>query len=131
MVWLLLGLCAGLNFDEVNTSPRAYLVEFYSGMCGYCKEFEPTWQQLTSKATRLESWRVNIDEEAGSQLATRLGILDLGIPAVVLFDSSDDYQPLMAAELFPLSRILKRVYHATRGQNLALDSDGFFLKKPS
>ena len=27
----------------VQTSQRCFLVEFFSGMCGYCQEFEPTW----------------------------------------------------------------------------------------
>ena len=37
----------------VQTSPRVFLVEFFSGMCGYCQEFEPTWLELARTTTRL------------------------------------------------------------------------------
>ncbi|KAJ8603616.1 hypothetical protein CTAYLR_004848 [Chrysophaeum taylorii] len=110
----------------VRRSPRAFLVEFYSGMCGSCQAFEPTWHELTREASRLESARVNIDTETGMELAERLGILDLGIPAVVFY-GSDQYDPLMTGDIFPLSRLLKRVYRRTRG--FEIDEDGFFLRR--
>ncbi|KAJ1451782.1 hypothetical protein M885DRAFT_609064 [Pelagophyceae sp. CCMP2097] len=78
-------------------------------MCGYCATFAPTWQRFVDEATRLEARRVNIDAEDGSDLARRLGVLDHGIPAVLLFgvEGSDDYTVLMAGDVSPLSRLVK------------------------
>ena len=110
--------------DLVSRSSRVWMVEFYSEACGYCGEFLPTWTKLTAHATRLESGRVNIDVDTGMELANQLGVLDQGIPAVLIFQNQQ--QTLMAGELFPLSRLLKRVYRTTRG--LPTDEDGYFLK---
>jgi len=135
------------ELEEVRSSPRVALVEFYSAACGYCAEFAPTWDKLVDQASRLESARVNIDDDAGMAIATDLGVLDRGIPAVVIFNTrrrrprrtprGDDDAPdadapdasvLMAGDVFPLSRLLKRVYHATKAQNLRVDDEGYFLK---
>lgn len=125
------------DYDEfrrvVSSSRRVFLVEFYSGMCGYCQQFEPTWLELASEASRLEPARVNIDADSGLALATRLGILDEGIPCVVVFNRAETtaHETLMAGELFPLSRLLKRVYKTTKGLGLRTDADGFFLRAAS
>mmetsp|Transcript_14521 Transcript_14521/g.48685 ORF Transcript_14521/g.48685 Transcript_14521/m.48685 type:complete len:148 (+) Transcript_14521:210-653(+) len=114
--------------DLVSSSRRAVVVEFYSGMCGYCATFAPTWQRFVDEATRLEARRVNIDAEDGSDLARRLGVLDHGIPAVLLFgvEGSDDYTVLMAGDVSPLSRLVKVAHKATRG--LSTDAQGYFVK---
>ena len=114
----------------VGASRRVFMVEFFSGMCGYCQEFEPTCLELAAQASRLEPARVNIDGDGGAALAADLGILDEGIPCVVVFNRGDArrHETLMAGETFPLSRLLKRVYRTTKGLGLATDGDGFFLR---
>lgn len=82
---------------------------------------------------------------AGEDLAQHFRVLDRGVPAVVLFDdavSPESYETLMcgsasspptrkfrrAGDTYPLSRLLKRVYRATKGRELAVDRQGYFLK---
>ena len=117
----------------VQTSPRVFLVEFFSGMCGYCQEFEPTWLELAKTTTRLEPARVNIDMPGGLAVAELVGVINEGIPAVVLFNQrrTDAHQTLMAGELEELPKLLRRVYKATKGKYLSTDSEGFFLRSSS
>ena len=114
----------------VQTSQRCFLVEFFSGMCGYCQEFEPTWLELAKTTTRLEPARVNIDMPGGLAVAELVGVINEGIPAVVLFNErrTDAHQTLMAGELEELPKLLRRVYKATKGKYLSTDSEGFFLR---
>ena len=109
------------------------MVEFFSGMCGYCQEFEPTWLELAAQASRLEPARVNIDGDGGAALAADLGILDEGIPCVVVFNRAETtaHETLMAGELEELPKLLRRVYKATKGKYLSTDSEGFFLRSSS
>ena len=75
------------NFGEVVTASRQpFVIEFYSEMCGSCKEFAPTWHAF---AARLESvaglglGRVCVDKPPGVKLASSLdGLFDAGIPQV-------------------------------------------------
>ena len=114
----------------VQTSPRVFLVEFFSGMCGYCQEFEPTWLELARTTTRLEPARVNIDMPGGLAVAELVGVINEGIPAVVLFNQrrTDAHATLMAGELEELPKLLRRVYKNTKGQYLSTDAEGFFLR---
>ena len=59
-------------------------------MCGYCQEFEPTWLELAKTTTRLEPARVNIDMPGGLAVAELVGVINEGIPAVVLFNQKED-----------------------------------------
>ena len=118
----------------VGGSDRVFLVEFYSGMCAYCQQFEPTWLALAARANRLEPARVNIDAEGGETLAAALGVLDEGIPCVAVFGdaaAATSHDTLMAGEILPLSRLVKRVHRATKGRGLATDAEGFFLRRPA
>ena len=71
------------NWSEVLVSKNVWVVEYYSNMCGSCKEFEKTWGKL---ARSLESEyaiaRVSIDSKPGMALAKAQGVLSKGIPAV-------------------------------------------------
>ena len=122
---------SSVDFDEkVRYSSRVFVVEFYSDFCGFCAEFSPTWRKFVQEASRLESARVNVDDEDGAKLASDLGVLDLGIPAVLIF-TTETYLPLMAGQLFPVSRLLKLVYRETKAKGLSIDRDGYFLKTSS
>ena len=70
--------------DMVEASSDIWLVEYYSGMCGSCKEFLPTWHDVSTSFRELRAARVNIDDKAGMKLAQSQGVLDHGIPAVRL-----------------------------------------------
>jgi len=89
-------LCAGdltaASFkSDALTDPRLWLVEFYSAMCGSCREFAPTWTRLEQNLKeKIMFGKVNIDEREGMQLAQSLGVLDEGIPCLRLYKAKDD-----------------------------------------
>lgn len=82
--------------ETVLEDSHAWMVEFYSAMCGGCQEFAPTWDRIakafddSSNGGALMSGKVNIDDNAGLQLAEELGVLDDGVPHVRLFKSKGD-----------------------------------------
>ena len=99
------------NYDnEVNLSNEIWLVEFYSEKCSTCKEFSSIWEKLIKKINYLKIGRVNIDEEKGMNLATKLNALANGIPCIRLDFGKNKYDDIMTGteEPFPNERILKQ-----------------------
>eukprot|EP01063_Lacrimia_lanifica_P025787 TRINITY_DN3376_c0_g4_i1.p1 TRINITY_DN3376_c0_g4~~TRINITY_DN3376_c0_g4_i1.p1 ORF type:complete len:270 (+),score=160.35 TRINITY_DN3376_c0_g4_i1:65-874(+) len=60
-------------------------VEFYSGMCGSCKEFAPVWDKYAKNDAPCKTAKVNIDDAGGRAIADKLGIMEEGIPNVRVF----------------------------------------------
>lgn len=80
------------NFDsDVVNDPKVWLVEFYSGMCGSCKEFSPVWNKLESSLKgSLLMGKINIDNKKGLVIAEKVGALEEGIPHLRFFINSGD-----------------------------------------
>lgn len=72
--------------DVVNDD-RVWLVEFYSTMCGSCKEFSSIWKKLDLSMRSISTAQINIDEPHGMAIAKALDVLDEGIPNVRLLNS--------------------------------------------
>ena len=68
------------------------LVELYSGLCGSCKEFAPTWDELSwgPMLAGVHFVRVDIDNEINLEMATDKGVLDDGVPAILLYSDLAD-----------------------------------------
>ena len=99
------------NFErEVYSSNEIWLIEIYSEKCESCASFEPKWNQLIKKINYLNIGRINIDEEKGMNVATKLNALENGIPAIKLIISKDDIESIMTGveEPFPSSKTLKK-----------------------
>lgn len=80
-------------------SADAWVVEFYSEMCGSCKAFSPVYAGAAKQlGGRLHFGKVNIDGAAGMGLAQRVGALDHGIPCVLLFDGTVEGGTVVADE---------------------------------
>ena len=76
---------------EIVKDDRVWIVEFYSAMCGSCKEFTPTWEKLEfSLKSKVVLGKVNIDDQNSMKLAQSLGVLDEGIPCIRLYTSKSD-----------------------------------------
>lgn len=102
LVSLPAGFAAGSDLDAstfkttVLDDERVWLVEFYSAMCGGCKEFASTWDRIEkayqkgSTSGAIASGKINIDDKAGMKIAQELGVLDDGVPHVRLFKNKDD-----------------------------------------
>ena len=110
----------GGSLEEVLADERVFMVEFYSGMCGSCQEFAPTWAKLEKAAKNVATAKVNIDEEEGMKFAQKVGVLDEGLPNIRLFTSTagngisvlpgmpEPYKKIMAKVKVHLSSVGKR-----------------------
>ena len=95
--FLLAALCvlraASNDFDmtsfksNVIDDERVWLVEFYSTMCGSCKEFSGVWSKIEASMKSIETTKINIDHPEGMEVAKALRVLDEGVPNVRLLNS--------------------------------------------
>ena len=69
---------------NVIEDDRAWIVEFYSAMCGSCKEFAPTWDRIEMNLNDVLKTKVNIDQKGGMEVAQYMGALEEGLPNVRL-----------------------------------------------
>jgi thioredoxin-like negative regulator of GroEL len=89
----LLAVVSSVEFDldsfklDVVNDDRVWLVEFYSTMCGSCKEFSAVWKKLDQSMRSISTAQINIDEPHGMAIAKALDVLDEGIPNVRLLNS--------------------------------------------
>lgn len=95
--FLLIALCAARatsdDFDmtsfksKVIDDERVWLVEFYSTMCGSCKEFSGVWSKIEASMKSIETTKINIDHVDGMEVAKALRVLEEGIPNVRILNS--------------------------------------------
>ena len=71
------------NIDD----ERVWLVEFYSTMCGSCKEFSSVWSKVDASIRSIVTAQVNIDFPEGMEMAKKLKVLEEGVPNVKLLHS--------------------------------------------
>ena len=117
------------NFDkEVLRDDQVWLVEIGSKMCGSCKQFEPTWQEVKERMKRINTGQVNIDEPNGMKIAQKLGALEKGIPHVMLFHLGgvSKGKTLLAGEI----KAAKFIQTAVRDMLTEhhIDEDGIYVK---
>ena len=107
---------------------RAVLVEFYSGMCGSCKEFEPTWAKIEKAAKSIATAKVNIDADEGLAIAESLGVLEEGLPNVRLFKTASDRKGVSIIPGIPdtYKNMMKIIKSELKG--LTKRDDGMLLK---
>ena len=116
------------GFAELLADERVAVVEFYSAMCGSCKEFEPHWAETEKKLKSIATAKVNIDTPEGMKIAqSQKGLLEDGIPAVRLFASKSSVSVgIVKGEV----KKSKEVVAAIRAKvsHLNRRDDGMFLK---
>ena len=114
---------------SVVQDDRVWLVEFYSSMCGSCKEFSPTWDRIESTLSDVMKTKVNIDRKGGMEIAKQFGALQEGIPNVrLLVAKTGTGLPIMKGDLLPAKKIMHTV--STRLIDLPRENGfGTFLKK--
>ncbi|KRX03614.1 Thioredoxin-like fold [Pseudocohnilembus persalinus] len=95
-----------------DATPKTWLIEYYSEMCGSCKEFSPILDKLAEsyKQKGLSIGQVNIDRPEGFQLAKEQEMLDVGIPALVLVHpTSGIIENLMAGDLLTEQQLKSKI----------------------
>ena len=63
------------NFDEVLSSGKPVLVDFWATWCGPCKMMSPVVDELAEEHPEIAVCKVNVDEE--SALASAFGIMSI------------------------------------------------------
>ena len=114
--------------DNVVLSERVWLVEFYSDRCGSCKEFVPEWTRLEKQLVSIATGKINIDEAEGMKLAQTFGVLDEGLPAILLFFSNEK-KPISLLEgdsALSHARIISKIKDNLT--DLKKAEDGFYVK---
>ena len=81
VVVTLFALCSATDVthsfrESVINDDRVWLVEFYSEMCGSCKEFAPTWDMIEQSLPNMSCGKVNIDTPEGMKIAQELNVLE-------------------------------------------------------
>ena len=70
------------NFnEEVVSSGKPVLVDFWAPWCGPCRMLSPVVDQLADEISDVKFGKVNVDEEPG--LAQKFGVMS--IPTLILF----------------------------------------------
>ena len=116
---------------QIVSSKQAYVVEFYSEMCGTCQDFAPTWNKLSaSLSAKYNFVKIQVDTDNGRALAELTGAFEDGIPSVKVYDTLGEVQgsaTIVKGDPVPLGtleRILKK-----KASALMRDTDGRLLKR--
>lgn len=69
------------NFEEITSTDKTVLVQYYAEWCGPCQMLKPVLEGLAKEMTDVTFYRVDI--ESHRELATKAGIQS--IPTVVTY----------------------------------------------
>lgn len=69
------------NFEEITSTDKTVLVQYYAEWCGPCQMLKPVLEGLSKEMTDVTFYRVDI--ESHRELATKAGIQS--IPTVVTY----------------------------------------------
>ena len=73
------------NYDEISSSDKPVLLDFYADWCGPCKMVSPIIDQIAEENPEYLVGKVNVDEE--SELAGRFGVMS--IPTLVVLRNGE------------------------------------------
>ena len=73
------------NFDEIISSDKPVLVDFYADWCGPCRMLKPVLEDVASEREDIIVGKINVDDEA--YLANRYGVFS--IPTLILFKNGE------------------------------------------
>merc|ERR1711976_340705 len=121
-----LQLDSASNVKKLESSEHAYAVEFFSSMCGSCKEFSPTWKKFVEKNKKsIKFAAANIDTKEGMKFAQKMGALEEGIPNVKVFKGSE-VASIVKGDVVSYKQLESGIKKALSG--LSKDGDGFYLR---
>lgn len=73
------------NFQEVISSDKPVLVDFYADWCGPCRMLSPIVEEIAREREDIIVGKVNVDNE--EELASRFGIYS--IPSLIVFKGGE------------------------------------------
>ena len=73
------------NFDEIVSSGKTVLVDFYADWCGPCRMLKPILEDVAKEREDIIVGKVNVDEE--DYLASKYGVFS--IPTLIVFKNGE------------------------------------------
>ena len=73
------------NFDEVKSSEKTVLIDFYADWCGPCRMVGPIIEKIADEHPEYVIGKVNVDEEG--ELAKEFGVMS--IPTLVVLKGGE------------------------------------------
>lgn len=121
------------SFKAMAESSVVHLVEYFSPMCGSCKEFTPIFEKLCQDATYITCAKVNIDTPEGMEVAMKARVLEEGIPNLRLYHSMEGGVEnrgtrLMVGDVKPASEIISLIEHQVKRDGMTKDETGKYMK---
>ncbi len=115
------------NFPMVKNDKTVWVVKFSSKNCGSCKEFLKTYEAVTKSMPNIKYGVSYIDDNQGLDLAAKQGVLDHGLPCVVIFDKlGGDYSVVVAGEVMIKTEYFGKLRKYTK--TLEIGEDNMFKK---
>ena len=89
------------NFEEIKTSDKTVLLDFYADWCGPCRMVAPILEDIASERDDVVIGKINVDEEGA--LAQQFGVVS--IPTLVVMKNGEIVHQSAGAR--PKAQILK------------------------
>ena len=88
------------NFDEIKSSEKTVLLDFYADWCGPCRMVGPVVEEIAEENPQYAVAKINVDAEP--ELAGRFGVFS--IPTLIVLKNGKVVDQLVGAQ--PKARIL-------------------------
>ena len=88
------------NFEEIKSSEKTVLIDFYADWCGPCRMVSPIVDEIAEERDDILVCKVNVDDE--QELANRFGIFS--IPSLLIFKDGEVVNQIAGAR--PKAQIL-------------------------
>ena len=105
---------------------HAWVVKFYSGMCGACASFKPAFESAPEKVSGLHWAAIDIDNKSNIGLAKRLGVLTEGIPNVKLVNVQETPLSIVQGDTPSAEDFAKKLQDTLSTAGAKKDDAGFY-----
>ena len=88
------------NFDEIKSSDKVVLLDFYADWCGPCRMVSPIVDEIAKENSDVVVGKINVDDE--QELASAFGVVS--IPMLVVMKDGQEINRSVGAK--PKAQIL-------------------------